>query len=269
MPTPPSPAAIPFLLPASRASRLPWCLQETPLVMADPSAHDSSALLDPADHQGIRVLSRTPKPYHHNSAELPHPAERVAPAHEPLAAETCEALPRCCLFSKDSSPASDSGAEADDEHFLKGLPAPRARLHKGLRGSNKFRSGPSKPRASPALVEQDQMQAVQKALSAQQGSLVRHLQDAARRNKVLLRRAVEVCLVIALGFMVRANPRVAPLVDVWHRGMPATALCSALVSFVSRLAAGGPLSRDPPSTLSHTRRCLCSSAWTAVPVPGL
>ena len=48
-------------------------------------------------------------------------------------------------FGRDSVPGSDSGTEADDEHFLKGLPAPRSKLHKGLRGMNEVLSGVSTP----------------------------------------------------------------------------------------------------------------------------
>ena len=47
---------------------------------------------------------------------------------------------------------SDSGTEADDEHFLKGLPAPRLRSHKGLRGVDRSVSSSPSPSASPALL---------------------------------------------------------------------------------------------------------------------
>ncbi|KAM4056320.1 phosphatidate cytidylyltransferase [Hirsutella rhossiliensis] len=189
--------------------------------MPERPVHESSTALDPADQQPIRALNRTPKPYHHQSAELPHPADRFVVRDETPDANNAEAPSSSSMsfgaFSKDSSPASDSGTEADDEHFLKGLPAPKVRLHKGLRGHNEFPSGVSTPLATPAAVEDDPAQAVEKDLVAQQRSVKRHILDAARRNKVLVRRATEACLVAALGCMVGANPRVSPLMSVWRR----------------------------------------------------
>lgn len=192
--------------------------------MAEHPVSESPTALDPGDQQDIRALNRTPKPYHHQSAELPHSADIFVPKDD---AQTPSSLSTgLCEYSKDSSAASESGTEADDEHFLKGLPAPRVRLHKGLRGQNEFPSGVSTPLATPAAVEDHQVRAVEKALSAQRCSVKCRLRNTARRNKVLVRRATEASLVAALGCMVAANSRVSPVMGLWRRGMPAVAAIS-------------------------------------------
>lgn len=190
--------------------------------MPDHLAPESVTAPSPDEQDSLRALNRTPHPYHHQSAELPHPSERFVLHSESPAADNGKALLSPTgypAFSKESTPASDSGTEADDEHFLKGLPAPKAKLHKGLRGRNEVLSGATTPIPSPTTLGDEQAQAVSKALLAKEKLDKRHLPDAVRRNKVLVRRATEAGIVAALGYMVRANRQVSPLVDIWHRGM--------------------------------------------------
>ncbi|CAK7223032.1 dolichol kinase [Sporothrix curviconia] len=123
------------------------------------------------DSEGLRLLSRSPHPYHHRHIDLLHAANRIAslsqaaPASSPTRTRqppqtvhhsSSTPIPTSTsamslssiasgFFSKDSAPGSDSGTEADDEHFLKGLPAPRSKPHKGLRGMNEVLSGVSTP----------------------------------------------------------------------------------------------------------------------------
>ncbi|ERT02225.1 hypothetical protein HMPREF1624_00523 [Sporothrix schenckii ATCC 58251] len=149
----------------------------------DPDDDDGPPI--PHDVSGLRLLSRSPHPYHHRNSDLLHPADRIEahahateinnthdtpdtlhtagaadtshPAHaagfqavvgaipSPSSALSLASFASGFGFFKDSSPASDSGTEADDEHFLKGLPAPRSKPHKGLRGMNEVLSGISTP----------------------------------------------------------------------------------------------------------------------------
>ena len=116
---------------------------------------------DGLEAEHLRLLSRSPHPYHHNNADLRHPAHRIAslspthgPNHPPLLLPQ-KASP-ASAFGKDSTPASDSGTEADDEHFLKGLPAPRSKPRKGLRGMNEVLSGVSTPPASGQAAKRQQ-----------------------------------------------------------------------------------------------------------------
>ncbi|RDA87672.1 hypothetical protein CP532_3771 [Ophiocordyceps camponoti-leonardi (nom. inval.)] len=167
-----------------------------------PSAEEAPSALKPENHQPPhRSLSRSPHPYHHQTAE------------------------RCVLgpgdpprLAKDSSPASESGTDADDEHFLKGLPAPRAKPHKGLRGHNEFPSRPSTPLAYPAFPRDELPPPVaEQGLPELRPSLAGRLMESALRKKVLVRRATELCLVASLARIVRSNARVSLLLSVWRR----------------------------------------------------
>lgn len=122
-------------------------------------------------------------------------------------------------YLKDSSPASESGTEADDEHFLKGLPAPKTKSHKGLRGQEDALSGTSTPLLSPAVFEKDAPDYyLKKTKPARQAPERRRLLDILRRNKNIVQRTTEAAIVASLGLMVRANKQVKPLVDAWSRG---------------------------------------------------
>lgn len=152
----------------------------------------------------LRTMSRSPHPYHHQSADLPDPSHRLG-------------VPRQAGFSKESSPGSESGTEADDEHILKGLPAPKAKLHKGLRGRNEVFSGASTP---------NQSQLFEHAFSPESAKTkptrpIQHQNrtiDIARRNKNLVRRIAEVLIVLALSTMVVTNRLVLPVARFWRHG---------------------------------------------------
>ncbi|OAQ77268.1 phosphatidate cytidylyltransferase [Purpureocillium lilacinum] len=187
--------------------------------MPDNLAAESSTAPNLDDHDSLRVLNRSPHPYHHQSAELPHSSERFVLYQEPHAHRNGAELlspTRFPVLSNESSPASESGTEADDEHFLKGLPAPKAKLHKGLRGRNEVVSGTSTPIPSPAILEEDETKALSKALAKEDRAKRRAL-DVWRRNRIWVRRATEAGIVVALGCMVSSNHLVAPLVHVWRQ----------------------------------------------------
>ncbi|RDA90340.1 hypothetical protein CP533_6012 [Ophiocordyceps camponoti-saundersi (nom. inval.)] len=170
--------------------------------MPEPSSFDeASSTLKPENQQPFRSLSRSPHPYHHQTAERCVLGPGVPPR-----------------LAKDSSPASESGTDADDEHFLKGLPAPRVKLHKGLRGHNEFPSRPSTPLAYPAF-PRDELPppVVEQGLPELRPSLAGRLRDSALRRKVLVHRATELCLVASLARIVRSNARVSLLLSVWRR----------------------------------------------------
>uniref|UniRef100_A0A8H7KC64 dolichol kinase n=1 Tax=Bionectria ochroleuca TaxID=29856 RepID=A0A8H7KC64_BIOOC len=170
-----------------------------------------------ADEQDtLRDLNRTPHPYHHQSLELPYASDRLlVPENQTQTQNGSASL--LSPYAKDSSPASESGTEADDEHFLKGLPAPKTRLHKGLRGQDEVLSGTSTPILSPAVGEDDIAALTEKPKSQKRIAQKRRVIETLRRNKNLTQRAVEVIIVASLGLMVRANPQVAELLDYWER----------------------------------------------------
>lgn len=119
-------------------------------------------------------------------------------------------------FSKESTPGSESGTEADDEHFLKGLPAPKVKLHKGLRGRNEALSATGSPLPSPSILDDTEPTSDPRRLRQKEDS--RRLIDVLRRNKNTCRRITEVGIVAALACLVACNPRVSPLVASWRPG---------------------------------------------------
>jgi hypothetical protein len=176
-----------------------------------------------SQHGGdLQIRSRSPHPYHHQNADLPHPAERLLRRSSSTASAKSDRhnnghhpFP---AFSKDSTPGSDSGTDADDEHFLKGLPAPRVRLHKGLRGQNEPLSGTSTPLLSPAIFDEEGRNGVGKPKHRKVVADAWHSSDGFRRTKVLLRRSLECALIGSSGLMLWADLDVRPIIIIWRRG---------------------------------------------------
>ncbi|KAK4185004.1 hypothetical protein QBC35DRAFT_504661 [Podospora australis] len=152
------------------------------------------------DADGLRILSRSPHPYHHQNSDLLEPSDRLIPRGEPFPP------------LQDSTPPSDSGTEADDEHFLKGLPAPKARLHKGLRGKNEPLSGTSTPMLSPAVMEEEG----RKISSGSGQGDKRGAVDRVRRRKEIIRRGTEILLLGCQGGMIALNRDVHPFLSTYQ-----------------------------------------------------
>ncbi|KAI8228187.1 Dolichol kinase sec59 [Colletotrichum sp. SAR 10_77] len=199
---------------------------------------------DTEDKDELRTLSRSPHPYHHLNTELPHPAHRIVyrpsnPTSTPpkdSSAESSRTPSPFPSFTKDSSQGSDSGTEADDEHFLKGLPAPKVRLHKGLRGRNEIISGASTPLFSPENQEDDDAAKRQ----TQRAEKLRFWEDRNyRRTKELIRRVSEFIIVGSLFAVVRANPKVKPILSAWSQDLRflATLVTSLMLLYPIRLVA--------------------------------
>lgn len=177
--------------------------------MPDHTKLETPTVAEADDPDSLRVMNRSPHPYHHQSADLPHPSHRL----------NITSIARGSSFSKESTPASDSGTEADDEHILKGLPAPKSRLHKGLRGRNEVLSGASTPLLSQSMLEEDSVRlSVSPPTTSQANTVSRSLFDTARQYKNLVRRITEVALVALLGILVVTNKQVAPVANYWKTG---------------------------------------------------
>lgn len=198
----------------------------------DPSAAHSDAPTESSgDHDALRLLSRSPHPYHRQNFELLEPAGRIPykPPSSTLRPDvdgdptrSATAFP---AVSRETTPTSDSGTEADDEHFLKGLPAPRARLHKGLRGRNELVSEHSTPLPSPALEEGTRRTPytsypLKKEIGS--GKEARAAPDISKRNKEVVRRATECLILGSLGAMVQTNRQVQPVLYKWRIGWSST-----------------------------------------------
>ena len=185
--------------------------------MSDQSRKDGSATLDPEEHANLRALNRSPHPYH-----IRQFGDRLGVDNGESSSKSANGHLSPLRFSKESTPVSDSGTEADDEHFLKGLPAPKVKPHKGLRGRNEVISGSPSPLLSPVVLEDDND--VHESLLGKLGKSKkkqkrRFLLDPLRRNKNLVRRIVEFGLVGFLGCMVVTNRHVSPIFKTWYKGM--------------------------------------------------
>lgn len=184
---------------------------EPPRPGPDPRPDDA----EHSDDADLRLLSRSPHPYHRQSFEL-HPSDDHPPRRGGRLAPP-PAGPHGANPPRDSPFVSDSGTEADDEHCLKGLPAPRARLHKGLRGRNEALSGSSSPTLSPVAPEHHVAELGERS-QAEVEVERRHVADRARQARLAVRRYVEVALVAALVLMVISHRQVQPVVRLWFPG---------------------------------------------------
>lgn len=197
----------------------------------------SVSISAPQDKDALRALSRSPHPYHRHNPELRRARHNLSSASSrdqsprPTSSSDGYGIDGRILHSEDlyrHSTDSDSGTEADDEHFLLGLPAPRSRPRKGLRGLE--RSSSSSP--SPALSAIDLQQAARqqeyisdalKTLKNEEEQRGREAWEKFRatRKTEVLRRVLEVVLLLGLGQIVYSgNGRVTA--SLWKKGMSKT-----------------------------------------------
>lgn len=177
--------------------------------------------------EGLRQLSRSPHPYHrHGNSLSVHTSGATGGVFlSPLRSghntddESVGSIEASSLGAHmhSLSTGSDSGTEADDEHFLKGLPASRLRPHKGSRLSDGTASGA----ASPLLVSRGWASRTNssdsRSLEGREETNVKATLDKVRRVEVL-RRTTEVALLGAIGGVVVSNERVWPVILAWRRG---------------------------------------------------
>lgn len=193
---------------------------------------------EPADGDGstsLRSLTRSPHPYSRQSFELPHPADRLILRPSPTSSSRASNSNRLRKLLASPFPdfyaspaASDSGTEADDEHFLRGLPAPRPRLHKGVRGrheppSSSFSSSSSSSAASALstpVCPSPGLPGLAIALNiALNVAPPADAEPTARRIRMVLRRTTETTLLAILTAIVVTNPNVRPLLADWGPGI--------------------------------------------------
>jgi len=119
---------------------------------------------------------------------------------------------------------SDSGTEADDEHFLKGLPAPKLRPHKGLRGVEGSLSSSPSPLMSPAIIDEDPAKLRNylrrsSATALDERDVQRAAEKLRQKRKVeVLRRATEGVILLLVGSILCSDLDVRKLLRLWRRG---------------------------------------------------
>lgn len=173
--------------------------------------------------ENLRLLSRSPHPYHRQKWELLEPSDRVVGrAVSTLSPHNSDDVREQILpvpgFAKDSSAGTDSGTEADDENYVKRLPAPRARLHKGLRGRPEALSGSGTPVLTPTTAECDLDGFTLRNKGISKEDQKKRLANNAKRKKEVIRRGAEVLILSALGRLVFSNPTVRSFVAACRNG---------------------------------------------------
>lgn len=181
----------------------------------------------------VRRLSRSPHPYHRQQFELPHGSEKFSTIAPPTQSrlrsaqntddeeqENLRALPE-----PHSERASDSGTEADDEHFLKGLPAPKLRPHKGLRGAEGTWSSTPSPILSPAILDEDvqktpgALQRASKTVTLNEEDIHKTVVRFRHKRRVeVVRRATETAILVFVAGILGLNREVRQLLGLWKRG---------------------------------------------------
>jgi hypothetical protein len=178
-----------------------------------PASTPILAAITDADTEELEKLRRSPHPYQRQKSELIEPSDRLTYRGAAVASR------RPGDFTKESTPASESGTEADDEHILKGLPAPRPRRNKGLRGVNEeLLSGTSTPLLSPAIQEEDKRRIPHPQNDRKNHNRIRKKADKYRRQKEVVRRSIEVVLLACLAGLVQTNADVRPFFALWRKG---------------------------------------------------
>ncbi|KAL2760678.1 hypothetical protein ACRALDRAFT_1046169 [Sodiomyces alcalophilus JCM 7366] len=246
-----------------------------------PSHLSPESVSDPgpeADEAGqLRSLNRSPHPYHHLNRDLAHAAHRLSlyrSASTPSAAstsptatfdstetDTATTAPKSDgsgeirssfpSFAKESTPPSDSGTEADDEHFLKGLPAPKARLHKGLRGRNEVLSGTSSPTHPPSPLEPGSSLREDGRWEFRDSFWEKHNY---RRFKELMRRILEFAIVATLFVILQSNHTVKTIVRAWttELRLVAALIASLMLLYPLRLVSWTYRHRKPSKKIPIT-----------------
>jgi len=181
----------------------------------------------------LRRLSRSPHPYFRQKFELAHPSEGFPSTAPPARSESLPtrrededeqdaSRPRSRNYRESTN--SDSGTEADDEHFLKGLPAPKLRPHKGLKGLEGSLSSSPSPLLSPAILDEDPAKVrnyLRKAsITILDEERVRKVAEKLRQKRrvEVLRRATEGAILVLVGSMLCCDLDVRKLLRLWRRG---------------------------------------------------
>ncbi|KAJ3567828.1 hypothetical protein NPX13_g6637 [Xylaria arbuscula] len=207
-------------------------------------------VLNDTDADSLRPLSRSPHPYHRQISELLEPSSYYFPRR------------------RSPPPPTDSGTEADDEHFLKGLPAPR-RWHKGLRGRNETSSGASTPYLVPYDDEDRRVipGAKRDRSSSVQTSAAVSDKWRRKRTKEIIRRLAELLILGGLGLFVRGNPRVRRVLQVLSPVSSLIAVDNPTVLLPNIILALCSLPRALIPTLSLTSEDFSPLHWALASVP--
>ena len=214
------------------------------------------------DFGKLRVLSRSPHPYHRRKSGpqtsresrpetgdnnyLPSPSPTPSPGD--TGDEESTSANRNLARRRPARTPSDSGTEADDEGFslLKRLPAPPIRPKKGLRGSRTPVLGAASPQITPAyLSDAGRRFSVEFGVASlaaddtgqkDSAEVERRLRIfKSRRNAELKRRGFETILVASIGGVALLGRSVLPALLAGHLSKGHRQPCSSLHTCLTRV----------------------------------
>ncbi|KAG0645369.1 Dolichol kinase sec59 [Hyphodiscus hymeniophilus] len=204
---------------------------------AHPPSHAKSLRDD-----SVRRLSRSPHPYHRQQFEIPHASERfitnAPPTQSPLRSahntdDEEQEISRLASEGYREPANSDSGTEADDEHFLKGLPAPKLRPHKGLRGAEGAWSSTPSPLLSPAILDGDIQKIptdprwMTKPTALKEEDIRKAAERYRHKRRVeIARRATEATILVFVGAILGLNRDVRQVLKLWKREL----ICQSIIT---------------------------------------
>ncbi|OMP84132.1 putative methyltransferase [Diplodia seriata] len=264
------PAASPTLLssPSSGDHRPPLPTATTPSLgralspaaSATASARDDSTVTD-----ALRLLNRSPHPYHRRRQQLREP-QQSSPAWSNSSSATSSdyengnvngdgngkangrqrAAPTSYPSQAASRSMSESGTEADDEGygFVKALPAPPIRPHKGLRDVKEVDAANDSGLLTPSVLEEEGRRlSVATGYYSQRtgktGMEEETIEDekvkrererfAKKRRAEMLRRGCEVALLAAIGTVVLRGAVACRSLDAWSRELSGYVVLYALL----------------------------------------
>ena len=222
------------------------------------------------EKENLRALSRSPHPYHRQNWELLEPSDTITTRASSIPTHRFEDVRQQLLpspaFTKDSTPTTDSGTEADDENFVKKLPAPRARLHKGLRGRPEPPSGFATPLLTPTAVDGD-LEILGKVKGKTKEDQKRALAEKIRRDKEVIRRGSEILILAGLAKVVISNPDAEIAVAIWGNGM--RTLRETFSSYIKVLMCGQNCKSSAHFTLRYWHYTLVEPLYGRIGGDGL
>ena len=170
------------------------------------------------DNGSLRILSRSPQPYHQHGADL------YKAGKQPSLSDSNNTNWR----SPSSRGSSESGTEADDERggaFLRTLPAPPLRAHKGLRGATPPERTPAvsplpTPPGTAANDGRSYFRRRPEGPEKQSASALDHERRlkaySQRKRAEITRRATEVILLFTVASITASQKVVGKTLQMWR-----------------------------------------------------
>lgn len=211
----------------------------------------AGARVDPLCTDALRLLNRSPHPYHRRRQQLREPTAGSNPSSTTSSdyenndsnnngdnakmSKRQRAAPTSYPSQAASRSMSESGTEADDEGygFVKALPAPFIRPHKGLRDVKDADAANDSGLLTPSVLEEEgrRLSAAPGYYSQRRGKVgvedetvederVKRERErfVKRRRAEMLRRGCEVMLLAAIGAVVLRGAMARKSLDAWSRG---------------------------------------------------